>query len=386
MRTIGLVTTARSDWGIYRPIAAALRARPDVELHIIAAGMHLRPEFGRTVDEIAADGFSVDHRVDFLQPGDTPDAVAASMGEGVGCFAALFAACRPDLLLVLGDRFDMFPAAVAAVPYLIPVAHLHGGESTRSAFDDALRHALTKLAHVHLVAHEDYARRIRQMGEQAQRVHVVGAPGLDDLRTLAPLSDEALAEQFGFDPAGANLLVVYHPETLAPQETEARVQALLAALAGCDARCVIVRPNADTRHATINAALDAFAAERGNVRVVTTLSRRAFLSLLRRASALVGNSSAGIIEAPSFRTPVVNIGARQAGRIRAANVIDVDDAVDAIAEGIARALTPDFRRSLADLENPYGDGQSGSRVARILADVPLGPELLIKPFVDLPVG
>jgi UDP-hydrolysing UDP-N-acetyl-D-glucosamine 2-epimerase len=383
MRSIGLVTTARSDWGIQRPVAAALRARGDVDLHIIAAGMHLRPEFGYTVEQIEADGFAIAHRLDSLVPGDTPHAISGAMGEGVRAFANLFAQWRPDLLTVLGDRFDMFPAAVAAAPFLIPVAHLHGGESTLAAFDDQLRHAITKLAHVHLVATEAYAQRVRQMGEQPHRVHVVGAPGLDDVVNLKPLDDDELAEQFGFDPAGDNLLVVYHPETLAPERVEQRVRALFDALSRFDAHYIIVKPNADTGHGAIVNAIEEFQRTRPDVCAPASIPRRAFLSLLRRSSALVGNSSSGIIEAPSFRTPVVNIGNRQAGRVRAANVIDVAADAGNIAAGIERALSVEFRRSVADLINPYGDGTSGPRIAKILATVPLGRELLVKPFVDL---
>jgi len=386
MRSIGLVTSARSDWGIQRPVAAALQARPDVELHIIATGMHLRPEFGNTVDAIVADGFDVAQRVDSLQPGDSPGAVAASMGEGVRRFAALFAAWRPDILTVLGDRFDMFPAAVAATPFLIPIAHLHGGEATLAAFDDQLRHALTKLAHIHLVATEAYARRVRQMGEQAERVHVVGAPGLDDVVNFEPLADELLAAQFGFEPASVNLLIAYHPETLAPQQTAERVAALLDAVGRVDARCVIVRPNADTRHQAINDAIDAFCRDRRDAHAPTSLPRRTFLSLMRRASAMVGNSSAGIIEAPSFRTPVVNVGARQGGRVRAANVIDVGVDAASIGAGITRALSAEFRHGLGGMQNPYGDGHSGPRIAEILATTPLGPDVMLKPFVDLDPG
>jgi len=384
MRTIGLVTTARSDWGLQRPIAAALRARADVTLAIIAGGMHLRPEFGNTAAHIAADGFEVAHRLDYLAAGDRPADIAASIAAGVAAFARLFAEWRPDLLTVLGDRFDMFPAAVAATPHLIPVAHIHGGESTLASFDDQFRHALTKLAHLHLVAAAEYGRRVRQMGEQPHRIHVVGAPGLDDIAGLEPLSDNELAAQYGFRPGAANLLVVYHPETLAHERAAADAQALFDALARVDAHVLVVQPNADTAYGAVREAIAAFRRTRPDACVMTSVPRRGFLSLLRRAAALVGNSSAGIIEAASLKSPVVNVGDRQKGRLRAANVIDVPPDVHAIEAAVRRAIPAEFRAALADLRNPYGDGRSGPRIAEILATTPLDRSILAKPFADLP--
>jgi UDP-hydrolysing UDP-N-acetyl-D-glucosamine 2-epimerase len=383
MRTVGLVTTARSDWGILRPVAAALRARDDVQLKIIAGGMHLSPSFGHTVDAIVAEGFEVDYRLDYLRAGDSPAAVAESMGAGVAAFAGLFARWRPDVLLVTADRFDMFPAAVAATPFLIPLAHLHGGEETRGAVDDVLRHALTKLCHLHLAATEAYARRIRQMGEPAEHVHVVGAPGLDDIVTLQPVEAERLHEEFGFAAGAVNILVVYHPETHAYGRAGEDVAELLKALEPREANLVIASPNADTGHQAIVDAIERFRTRRRAARVVTHVPRRTFLSLMRAASVLVGNSSAGLWEAPSFRLPVVNIGERQAGRVRAANVIDCAPRAEAIAAAVQRALSAEFVKSLDGLVNPYGDGHSAPRIAHILATTPLGPDVLCKPFVGL---
>jgi UDP-hydrolysing UDP-N-acetyl-D-glucosamine 2-epimerase len=223
-RNIALVTTARSDWGIQRPVAAALAARSDVALHIVAGGMHLRREFGHTLDDIIRDGFRVAHRLDYLAAGDGPDSIGKSIGDGVSAFSALFARWQPDLITVLGDRFEMIPAALAATPFAIPIAHLHGGEITRGAFDDQLRHALTKLAHLHLVATEDSARRVRQMGEDPARIHVVGAPGLDDVVNREPVDAGELRKRYGFEPGATNLLVVYHPETRSAQSPRTRWQ------------------------------------------------------------------------------------------------------------------------------------------------------------------
>ncbi|MCP4593638.1 MAG: UDP-N-acetylglucosamine 2-epimerase (hydrolyzing) [bacterium] len=373
MRSVGLVTTSRSDWGILRPVAEALRCRDDVELFIIAGGMHLAQAFGHTVDEIAADGFEIARRVEYLQPGDTPEAIAASMGAGVSAYAALFGEWRPDLLLVTADRFDMFPAAVAATPFVIPLAHLHGGETTEGAFDDALRHAMTQLCHLHLVATEQYGERVRRMGAVEENVHVVGAPGLDDLLTFSQLSPELIEREFGFRHGETNLLVVYHPVTRSLEETTQGAEQLFLALEAVEANLVITHPNADTAHTTIEGVLDQFASRRADVRTAVNLPRRTFLSLMGAASALVGNSSAGIWEAPSFRLPAVNIGSRQGGRVRAANVIDCPPTAEDVAGALQRALDPQFVRSLEGLINPYGDGQSAPRIAKILATAPLFP-------------
>lgn len=382
MRSVGLVTSARSDWGAQRPVAEALRAREDIELHIIAAGMHLAEGFGHTVDEIVADGFEVAHRLDFLDPQDTPEAIALSMGQGVRAFSRLFGEWRPDVLMVLGDRFDMFPAVVAATPLLIPVAHVHGGEVTTGAFDDALRHAMTKMSHLHFASTEECARRIRQMGENPAHVHVVGAPGLDDLLKLEPVGDEALRADFGFDGARANVLVVYHPETLAYRDVPRDIAEVLGALETVDGNLVIIRPNADTAHGAIQAAIDAFCEQHRQARAPQSLERRSYLSLMRAASVMVGNSSSGILEAPSFGLPVVNVGLRQAGRQQAANVIDCQPITGEVAAAIQKALSPAFAESLSGLENLYGDGHSAERIAHILATTPLTHELTSKRFVD----
>jgi len=382
MRSVGLVTSSRSDWGIFRPVAEALAAHHDIELTMIAGGMHLAPQFGASVNQILADGFEVAHRIDFLEPGDQPGDIAASMGRGVLAFAELFSRWRPDILLVLGDRFDMFPAVVAAQPFLIPVAHLHGGEMTLGAIDDGLRHATTKMSHIHLVATDRYAQRIRQMGERPEHVHVVGAPGLDDLLRLHPVSDQDLKAEFGFVRGERNYLVIFHPVTRQYNDMAQEIGELLHALEGCAGHIVIVRPNADTANHVIQRAIDGFCETHAEVRAPANLARRVFLSLMRSASVMIGNSSAGILEAPSFHVPVVNIGMRQEGRVRAANVIDVEPEARVITEAIRRALSPEFVNSLTGLVNPYGDGRSASRVARILADTPLGSDLILKRFAD----
>ena len=381
-RCIGLVTTARSEWGIQRPVAEALRDRNDVDLHIIAGGMHLSQAFDHTIDQIVADGFEIAHQLDYLQVGDTPECIASSMGKGVVSFAKLFGRWRPDLLTVLGDRFDMYPAVVAATPFLIPIAHMHGGEVTLGAFDDSLRHSMTKMSHLHLVSTETYARRVRQLGEDPRYIHVVGAPGLDDLSRLDPADDNILEREYGFVPGQTNVLVIHHPETRAWESTGHDAEELFTALKSLDANFVIIRPNADTANSAIQNAITEFCQGNERARTPVILDRRLFLSVMRAAAVMIGNSSAGIVEAPSFRIPVVNIGQRQAGRVRAQNVIDCPAEAGAIRVAIEKALSPVFKASLAKMRNPYGDGQSAERIADILATFPLDRELMAKRFID----
>jgi UDP-N-acetylglucosamine 2-epimerase (non-hydrolysing) len=384
VRAIGVVTVARSDYGHLLPLLAALRAAPDVELLVYVAGSHLAPRFGRTADHVEADGWPVVARIDMGIEGDAPGAIAAATGRGVLGFAAEFDRRRPDLLVVLGDRYEMLSAALAALPFGLPVAHLHGGEVTKGAIDEQIRHALTKLAHLHFAAAEPYAARLRQLGEEPWRVHCFGAPGLDRLHERAALSREALGARLGRPLGRPTLLVTFHPETLAPEDVPRQVEELAAALEKVDGEIVATAPGADTAHGVITRALERLADRRPATRVVAALGDEVYCSLLREADVMVGNSSSGLIEAPTFGLPVVNVGDRQRGRLRAANVLDVPHDREAIAAAIRRALSPEFRRGLAGLVNPYGDGRAAPRIARVLREVNLGARLTRKRFVDLP--
>jgi len=285
---------------------------------------------------------------------------------------------------VLGDRFEVLAAAIAALPLNLPVAHLHGGEVTEAAMDEQIRHAVTKLSHLHLAAAEPYAARIRQMGEEPWRVHCVGAPGLDRLHRLAALPRAELARRVGLPLDGPLIVATLHPVTLEHEDTGAHAEEFAAALSGAPGDLVLTHPNADTAHRTIAARLERLAAERPRTRLVAALGDDVYCSLLREADCLVGNSSSGLIEAPSFALPAVNVGPRQRGRLRARSVIDVGHGRAEIAEGLRRALSREFRGGLAGLANPYGDGRSAPRIAAALAGVELGRRLLVKRFVDRP--
>jgi UDP-hydrolysing UDP-N-acetyl-D-glucosamine 2-epimerase len=382
LRTIGVVTTGRADYGIYRPVLDAIRSRPDMRLGLFVTGMHLSPEFGMTVRAIEADGYPIVERVEMLLSSDSPAGIAKSMGLGTLGFAGAYAHWRPDLLLVLGDRFEMHAAVVAALPLLIPVAHVHGGESTQGAIDEALRHAITKMSHLHFVATEEYARRVRQLGEEPWRVTVSGAPALDNLKTVPLLSREELAAQFGLRLHEGFLLVTYHPVTLEYENTEGQTAELLAALDSSQRPVLFTMPNADTRGRSIRQSILRFVEEHTASQAVENLGVQGYFSVMSQAAAMVGNSSSGIIEAPSLELPVVNIGSRQQGRITAANVIHVACQKEDILRGIRRATSPEFRAGLRDLVNPYGDGNAAGRIVDRLHDVPLDERLLRKRFCD----
>src|SRR6266542_4484045 len=382
-RRIGVVTVGRSDYGHLKPVLAAIRRATDLELVLLVAGMHLAPEFGLTVREIEADRLPIAERIAMLEGRDTPEALAAATGRGVAGFGAAFARQRLDLLVVLGDRFEMLAAAVAALPFVLPVAHIHGGEASEGAMDNQIRHAITKLAHLHFASADVHARRIVQLGEEAWRIHTVGAPGLDRLRAAVPTPPrEALAASLGLDASAKWLLVSFHPVTLEYRDTAAHISELLAALEKADAQIVMTYPNADTAGRVIIERIEEFAGRHPRVRLARSLGEEIYLSLLKHADAMVGNSSSGLIEAPSFGLPVVNIGSRQRGRLRGANVIDVGHGREEILRGVEKALDPGFRAALKGLANPYGDGRAAARIAEVLRTVPLDGRLIQKRFAE----
>lgn len=382
MRTIAAVTVGRSDYGLYRPLFRRLVDTPAARLHIIAGGMHLSPAFGMTVRMIEADGFAVAERVEMTAEDDAPVAIAESIGRGVIGFARVLARLRPDLMIVLGDRYEMYSAAVAAVPQTIPIAHIHGGELTEGAIDDALRHSMTKLSHLHFVATEEYARRVAQLGEEDWRITVSGAPGLDNVHTVPKVGVGTLERRYDLDLRSPFLLATLHPVTLAAGDTVHHVGELVAALDALMVPVVFTMPNADSGTRAITRGVEDFARHRPWVRIIDNLGTDDYFGLMAAAAAMIGNSSSGIIEAPSFELPVVNIGVRQRGRVRARNVIDVGYSRSEILAGLRQALEPGFRASLRGMQNPYGTGDAAARIASRLMEVPLDRRLIEKKFND----
>lgn len=378
-KKIGVVTGSRAEYGLLYWILHDLRADPDIDLQLIVTGMHLAPEFGLTVNEIERDGFEISRRVDMLLCSDTPGGVAKSIGLGVIGMSDALEQLLPDVVLVLGDRFEILAAAQVCLVHNIPLAHIAGGDTTEGAFDESIRHAITKMAHVHFVTNELSARRVRQLGEDPQHVHVVGSPGLDHLKRLKLLSREALGEALGAPLAARNLLITFHPITLEPAESERQFGELLTALDSVSDETALwfTRPNADTGGRALSAALDAWAAPRsGRVRVHTSLGHLLYLSLMAQVDAVVGNSSSGLYEAPSFQVPTVNIGDRQRGRLSAASVIDCAPYRADIEGAITRAMTFDCHAVV----NPYGDGDASALIISILRAMPHRADLLKKHF------
>lgn len=382
MRTIGVVTVSRSDYGIYLPVLQRIQEEPELSLRLFVAGMHLSPEFGLTVRAIEKDGFEIIERVEMLLSSDTPVGIAKSMGLGTIGFAQAYARSRPDILLVLGDRFEMHAAVVAALPFKIPVAHIHGGESTEGAIDEAMRHSITKMSHLHFVATEAYAQRVIHMGEEPWRIVVSGAPSLDNLPRIHLLSREEIEKQYELDLKPPLLLATYHPVTLEYEQTETHIRELLAALEEVDATIVFTYPNADTGSRLIVQMIREFTARHPRTQIRVSLGTEAYFSLMNHAVAMVGNSSSGIIEAASFKLPVVNIGSRQRGRVHGKNVIDVGCTHSEILAGIKKAVSPEFRASLVDLVNTYGDGHAAERIVDRLKRVELNDKLLRKHFYE----
>jgi UDP-hydrolysing UDP-N-acetyl-D-glucosamine 2-epimerase len=382
-RTVGFVTVARSDYGLYLPVFRAAAAEPSLRISLYASGMHLSPEFGLTVRAIEADGFPIAERIETILSSHSPAGIAQSMGLGLIGFAQAFARSRPDILVVLGDRYEMHAAALAALPFNIPVAHIHGGELTYGAIDDALRHSMTKLSHLHFVSAELHARRVIQMGEAPWRVTVSGAPGLDNLASVRLLTRRELGARLEFEPPERFLLVTYHPVTKEYADTEHQVSELLDALDAAALPVLFTLPNADTAGRAVIAMLRAFVGQHPQHHLVDNLGTEAYFSAMALAAAMIGNSSSGLVEAPSFGLPVVNVGNRQQGRLRGANVIDTGYQRDDILKGIGRAISPGFRESLRERPNPYGDGHAAPRIVARLRDVPIDSRLLVKKFHDV---
>ena len=378
-RKICVVTGSRAEYGLLYWVMHDLRERAGIELQIVATGMHLAPEFGHTVDEIVKDGFSVSRRVEMLLASDTPGGIAKSVGLGVIGMSDALEQLRPDVVVVLGDRFEILAAVQACLIHNIPVAHIAGGDTTEGAFDESIRHAITKMAQVHFVTNELSARRVRQLGEDPRRIHVVGSPGLDHLRRRPLLDRPALEAALGAPLGARNLLVTFHSVTLEADAGMGQFTELLAALDALDVGTTLwfTRPNADTGGRAIAAVLDAWAEARpARTHTYASLGQLRYLSLMAQVDAVVGNSSSGLYEAPSFGVPTVNIGERQRGRLAAASVLHCAAERQEIGTTIARALKLDC----SGVVNPYGDGRSAARIVELLGHLPLAVELLKKPF------
>jgi UDP-hydrolysing UDP-N-acetyl-D-glucosamine 2-epimerase len=381
-RRILVVTGSRAEYGLLRWLMREIAADPALRLQVLVTGAHLAPEYGATVAEIESDGFTIDARVPIRLDSDRPAALARSMGLGASGVGEAIAALEPDLMVVLGDRYEVLAAAAAALLARVPLAHIHGGELTQGALDDAIRHALTKLSHWHFVAAEPYRKRVIQMGEEPRRVYNCGAPGLDGIARLERLTRSRLEAALGMRLGSPLILATCHPETLALGDPLAAGMALIAALERLpEATVVFTYPNADTGGRDLIAAIERFVtANSGRARAFASLGQTRYLNLMREADLVAGNSSSAIIEAPALRRASVNIGERQRGRLRAASVIDAPAQSDAVERALRLALSPGFRERLADTVSPYGEPGASVRIKEILKAVDTGER---KAFFDI---
>lgn len=381
-RRICVVTGTRAEYGLLSTLMRAIASDPALALQVVATGMHLSPEFGKTYEQIEKDGFLIDAKVEMLLSSDTSVGVAKSMGVGIIGLAEAFDRLRPHLVVLLGDRFEILAAAQAALVALIPIAHLHGGETTEGAFDESMRHAITKMSHFHFVAAESYRKRVIQLGEMPSSVFNVGAPGLDQLTRVRWLTRAELEGELGIALRHPTFLVTYHPTTLSELPPRDAVAELLCALdAFPEASVVFTYPNADTGgRGVIDAIADWVGLNAGRAVARASLGQQNYLSTMRVADVIIGNSSSGLTEAPALKKATVNIGDRQKGRLKASSVVDVPDEHSAIVTALQRVLSEEFQATLPATESLYGAGDVGERIKAVLKRVPLDVR---KPFFDV---
>ncbi len=376
-RKIAVVTSSRADYShLYWPLHE-LSAHPDVELRIIAMAAHLSPGFGSTIQEIERDGFEIAERIECLLSSDTDVGMAKTIGVATLSLADILGRMRPDLLLLIADRYEMLAPASVALALRIPIAHIEGGEVSEGAIDDAVRNALTMMSHIHFTSTQSARERVIAMGEEPWRVHQAGAPSLDHLRRRTLFTRGQLENRIGIALKHPTVLVAYHPVTLA-RDTLREADSLFAALQTLPDQILFCYPNADAGSRNLIERAREFAASRDDVHVFVNLDALTYWSLLKQVDVLAGNSSSGIMESASFALPTVNIGVRQQGRECARNVLDADADTSSMLAAIARAKSPEFRRSLQGMTNPYGEGIASEKIVEVLTTVPLGEELLMK--------
>jgi GDP/UDP-N,N'-diacetylbacillosamine 2-epimerase (hydrolysing) len=363
-----------------------IQNEPQMELQVIATGMHLSPEFGLTYREIEQAGFLINAKVEMLLSADTATAVTKSMGLGLISYADTYERLAPDLIVVLGDRFEIFAATAAALIAGIPVAHLHGGETTEGAFDEAIRHSITKMSHLHFVAAEEYRHRVIQLGEQPEKVFLVGGLGIDAIKRIKLLDRAALEGSLGFKFGPRNLLITFHPVTLEGQNSSGQQMAeLLAALEGLeDTHLIFTMPNADTGGRELAMMVNDFVASHQNACVHTSLGQQRYLSCMKYVDAVVGNSSSGLAEAPSMGIATINIGDRQKGRLLAGSVINCEPTQQSITGALRTVFDPSFRSTLTSTKNPYGSGGASEKIVEFIKKHDL-KNLLKKSFFNLDV-
>lgn len=384
-RKICIVTGTRADYGHLFWLMKEIQDDPDLELQIIATCMHLSPEFGLTYRSIEKDGYRIDRKIDMLLSNDSPVAVSKSVGLGMIGFADAYEQLKPDLIVALGDRYEMLASCAAAVLARVPIAHIHGGEITNGAYDESIRHSITKMATYHFVATEEYRRRVLQLGEEASRVFCYGAPGIDNIRRLKLMRREEFEKTAGIKLGKRNILSTFHPPTLDDIAPESQFEQLLSAFDKLnDTKIIFTYPNADVGSSPLIEMLSGYVRKnKEKCHLVRSLGQLKYLSALQFVDAVVGNSSSGIIEAPSFCIPTINIGDRQDGRVMCPTVITCEPKEREISMALDKAFSKSFRDSIKNAINPYGDGTASCKIKDKLKQVAVGRGAVRKTFVDL---
>ncbi len=386
-KKICVVTGTRAEYGLLRWVIEGIHDSKDFELILIVTGSHLSPEFGFTVNEIKSDGYLISDKVEMLLSSDTPNAISKSIGLGLIGFADKFECYKPDLLVLLGDRYEIYSAAIAAMISRIPIAHIHGGESTEGVIDEAIRHSITKMSHFHFVAAKDYKKRVVQLGENPKSVFEVGGLGIDSINKIKLLSREMLEKNLGFKFWEKNLLVTFHPVTLEQNTSKAHIEQILKAIEKFkDINFIFTMPNADTYGRIIIEKINKFCNSNRNSICFKSLGQLKYLSCLKYVDGVIGNSSSGLIEVPSFFKGTINIGDRQKGRLKASSIIDCEPNEKDIIKSIVKLYSKEFHHSLKKTINPYGNGSASNKILEIIKNIDLDKDLnatLKKKFHDL---
>jgi len=387
MRKICIFTSGRMEYGLLRGVIREIAASENLQLQILASGMHLSPEFGKTIDEINQDGFNPDECIEILLSGDTPTAICKSMGLALIGYGEAVQRLQPDIMVVLGDRFETFCMAAAAQVCRVPLAHIHGGETTEGAIDEAFRHSITKMSHLHFASSEEYRQRIIQLGESPDRVFNVGALGVENIHRTPLMRRYELAKSIGFILDRPYFLVTFHSVTLEEAKAGEQFQALLDAVKNFpEYKVIFTKTNADTDGRVINRMIDDFIGEHSDRSAgFKSLGMQRYLSTVKYAEAVIGNSSSGIIEAPSFKVPTVNIGDRQKGRIETRSVINCFATKKEIVKSIQQVISPEFRSSIQDMTNPYEKKDTAENIKDIIKEFDLR-NILKKEFCDIIVS
>lgn len=384
-KIITILTTTRADYGILRPLIFRLIQDKTFEIRVVATGTHVCPEFGNTYQEIEKDGISIDRKIEILLSADTDTAVAKSMGLAMISFTNYFEDRRPDALIVLGDRYEVLAICCVAVNLAIPIVHLHGGEKTEGILDEVYRHCITKLSYLHFASTEIYRKRIIQLGENPEKVFNVGALGIENIMHTPLMKKSELERWLNIDLKNPYAIVTFHPVTLEEKSIEQQLEELLCALdAFPDLVLIFTEANADAGGKRINRILKKYISARKNAALYKSLGMVGYLSAVKYSSLVIGNSSSGIIEVPSFYVPTINIGDRQMGRVKAESIINCKNSSEEIIKSIQKAFEPEFLKKIKDIKNPYGDGETSYKILGILKKEILEKEInLKKKFFDL---